>query len=214
MTNGQIYHVCNKSIAGFVIFNNDSEYMRMKNLIKYYQLEDPPTKFSYFMSHLNEGGDILNLDLIDRKNKLINIIAYCLMPTHIHLVLQQLKDNGISIFMSNILNGYTRYFNIRHKRKGPLWVGRFKRVVVSTDEQLLHLTRYVHLNPVTSYLIEKPESWTYGSYNEYCSQGTTDEEMCCYENILDIDSKSYKNFVNDRKEYQRELAKIKELMLE
>ena len=214
MTNGQIYHVCNKSIAGFVIFNNDSEYMRMKNLIKYYQLEDPPTKFSYFMSHLNEGGDILDLDLIDRKIKLINIIAYCLMPTHIHLVLQQLKDNGISIFMSNILNGYTRYFNIRHKRKGPLWVGRFKRVVVSTDEQLLHLTRYVHLNPVTSYLIEKPESWAYGSYNEYCSQGTTDEEMCCYENILDIDSKSYKKFVNDRKEYQRELAKIKELMLE
>ena len=166
------------------------------------------------MNHLNEGGDVLELDLIDRKNKLINIIAYCLMPTHIHLVLQQLEDNGISIFMNNLLNSYTRYFNIRHKRKGPLWVGRFKRVVVSTDEQLLHLTRYVHLNPVTSYLIEKPESWAYGSYNEYCSQGTTDEEMCCYENILDIDSKSYKKFVNDRKEYQRELAKIKELMLE
>ena len=116
--------------------------------------------------------------------------------------------------MNNILNSYTRYFNIRHKRKGPLWVGRFKRVVVSTDEQLLHLTRYVHLNPVTSYLADNPESWEHGSYQEYCSQNDVREKVCCFDNLLDIDSRSYKKFVNDRKEYQRGLAKIKELMLE
>jgi putative transposase len=79
------------------------------------------------------------------------------MPTHIHLVLRQLKDGGISKFMSNILNSYSRYFNIKHNRKGPLWEGRFRKVLVGSDEQLLHLTRYVHLNPVTACLVDKPK---------------------------------------------------------
>ncbi len=78
------------------------------------------------------------------------------MPTHIHLILKQLKEDGISAYMSKILNSYTCYFNRRTKRKGPLWESRFKRVEVTSDEQLLHLTRYIHLNPVTAHIVEEP----------------------------------------------------------
>ena len=150
---GQIYHTYNRSIAGYKIFNSDSEYKRIEELIQYYQVEQP-VGFSKFKER-NKG------DLIKKtpnKRQLVEVVCYSPMPTHIHLTLKQLIDKGISKFMNNILSSYSHYFNIKHNRKGPLWEGRFKKVLVETDEQLLHLTRYIHLNPVTDYLINKPEN--------------------------------------------------------
>lgn len=210
---GEIYHVFNKSIAGFKIFNNDSEFSRMTGTIRHYQREKPPVKFSQFikLSRVKENqlGETIPLS---EKEKLVEIIAYCLMPTHLHLILKQLKENGVSIFMSNILNSYTRYFNTKINRKGPLWEGRFKNVLVETDEQLLHLTRYIHLNPVTAYLVNKPEEWPASSYQEYLFK--VNNKICKYNNILDIEPTSYRKFVQDLASYQRELATIKELLLE
>jgi len=147
---GEIYHVYNKSIAEYIIFNNDLEYSRMAEVIEYYRIEKPFASFSRFKER--------NIQV--KKNdikKLVQIVCYCIMPTHIHLALKQLEDKGISIFMSNILNSYSRYFNIKHNRKGPLWESGFKKVLIESDEQLLHLTRYVHLNPVTAYIVNKPD---------------------------------------------------------
>jgi len=134
------------------------------------------------------------------------------MPTHLHLVLKQLTEHGISEFMSLILNSYTRYFNTRHHRKGPLWEGRFKDVRVKTDEQLLHLTRYIHLNPVTAYMVGRPEEWGDSSYGEYIS-GVKDP-ICEFKGLLNIDPVRYKTFVEDRADYQRRLGDIKRLLLE
>ncbi len=146
------------------------------------------------------------------KENLLEIIAYCCMPTHIHLILKQLKKGGISVFMSNVLNSYTRYFNNKTKRRGPLWESRFKNVEVTSDEQLLHLTRYVHLNPVTANLIEVPQAWNFSSYEEFL--GEIKEGICNYSKFLDIDPDEYREFVNSQIDYQQELAKIKELCLE
>jgi putative transposase len=205
---GQIYHIFTKSIAEFSIFNNNSEFLRMLEIIHYYQIEKPEVKFSKFTKSQKVRDTNLN------KEKLVEIVAYCLMPTHLHLVLKQLKQNGISIFMSNILNSYTRYFNIKHNRKGPLWEGRFKNVLVESDEHLLHLTRYIHLNPVTAYLIDKPEEWPASSYNEYLLNAEDKNKLCNYDKIMNIEPVSYKKFVEDRASYQRELAGIKLFLLE
>ncbi|MGE4357239.1 MAG: transposase [Candidatus Omnitrophota bacterium] len=208
---GEVYHVLNRSIAGFQVFNDESEYKRMRELFTYYQQEKPPLRFSRYLNSNrsnsekdNRGGD----------NKLVEIIAYCIMPTHFHLILQQKKEGGISIYMSNILNSYTRYFNTKHKRKGPLWEGRFKRIRVKTDEELLHLTRYIHLNPVTAYLVNKPENWQFSSYQEYLSQAEGNNKICNFSELLEIKPSTYKTFVEDRIAYQRELAKIKNLLME
>jgi putative transposase len=134
------------------------------------------------------------------------------MPTHLHLILKQLKHNGISIFMNNILNSYTRYFNTKHKRKGPLWEARFKNILIEKDEYLLHLTRYIHLNPVTASLINKPEDWLASSYREYIEKNA--EKICQYDDVLKTEPISYKQFVDDRISYQRELAKIKQYLFD
>lgn len=204
---GQAYHIFNKSIAGFKIFNSDSEFKRMMAVICFYQRENPSLKFSRF-TELKK----IEKEHLQSGEKLVEIIAYCLMPTHAHLILKQLKDNGISIFMSNIQNSYARYFNIKLDRKGPLWVGKFKNVLVETDEQLLHLTRYIHLNPTTAGLVNKPEEWGMSSYQEYLLKRT--DGLCKYNDILDIEPVSYSRFVEHRISYQRDLEKIKHLILE
>jgi putative transposase len=205
---GEIYHVFNRSISEFVIFNNDSEYSRIKDVIQFYQLEKHATKFSQASTKTSECLLVKSLN----TEKLAEIICYSPMPTHLHFVLKQLKDGGISRFMNNVLNSYTRYFNIKHNRKGPLWESRFKKVLVETDEQLLHLTRYIHLNPVTAHLVDKPEEWKWSSYQEYVFK--KNESIYKYNDVLDVKPDSYKIFVENRISYQRELAKIKHLMFD
>ncbi|MCM8774651.1 MAG: transposase [Candidatus Omnitrophica bacterium] len=215
LVTGEIYHVCSKSIANYQIFNNKNEYLRMYQLIRYYQIFPLPEKFSRFIETeaVNNFGFSAVFNSISKgKEKLVQIIAYCFMPTHIHLILKQLKDKGVFDYMRKILDGYTRYFNTKHKRKGPLWEGRFQRVLVENNEYLLHLTRYIHLNPVTAYLVDFPQDWLFSSYNEYIE--LSEEKICEYSDILDIQTNSYKIFVNDQISYQRELAKLKHLLLE
>ena len=104
LVNGEIYHIVNKSIAGFKIFNNDTEFSRMIDVVRYYQRKKPPVKFSQYIQPWFERSQAdSNITLSDNE-KLVEIIAYCIMPTHPHLILQQLSKNGISTFMNTILN--------------------------------------------------------------------------------------------------------------
>lgn len=218
LATGETYHIFNRSIADFVIFNNRDEFIRMLQLIEYYRIENE-LKFS----------DFLELEIVQKKGfyqaiksfskneeELVQFIAYCLMPTHVHFVLKQVSKNGISQFIGKICNSYTRYFNTVHKRKGPLWESRFKNVLVDDDTQLLHLTRYVHLNPVTISLVKRAEDWQFSSYNEYIlkEKAIDINKICQFEDLLEIKPLLYRKFVNDRVSYQKELAKIKQLLIE
>ena len=218
---GEFYHIFSRSIADFVVFNNDRDFFRMINLSQYFQFRQRPRRFSDFIEswrsqegNSNGGFKKFLLSKINNKNQIVQIIAYCLMPTHIHLILKQLADNGISIFMGNLLNSYSRYFNTKHKRKGPLWESKFKNVLIDNDEQLLHLTRYIHLNPTTAFLVDAPENWRFSSYNEYLGKIKAEEKICQFEDILDIQPNSYREFVNDRIAYQRQLAEIHRLLID
>jgi putative transposase len=212
LVEGEVYHIFSKSIAGFKIFRDEREYKRMLEAIRYYLVEKPIEKFSVFLRIKDKERFLKNH--IEGKEKLIKVIAYCIMPTHIHLILKQVRKKGISIFMANILNSYTRGFNVKTGRKGPLWEGKFKNVLVETDEQLIHLTRYLHLNPITAYLVKRPEDWKFSSYREFLGEVDDKEKICNYSEILDINPVSYKKFVNSHIEYQRELANIRALFLE
>ena len=205
---GSFYHIFTKSISGYQIFRFDNDYERMIEIMQYYVYENIPIRFSFY-KRLKEDKRLKNASDLDKLDKLVDIIAYCIMPTHIHFLLTPLKANGISIYMKNLLNSYTRYFNTKNKRKGPLWQGRFKDVLVENSEQLLHLTRYIHLNPTSSGLVENPEDWKYSSYNEYIGKG--DKQICNFKEYIDTTPESYKEFVESRKDDQQELSTIKHL---
>ena len=97
---GEIYHIYTKSIAGFKIFNSDYEFIRMRDLSRYYEFEKPPMRFSYFSRQKQGKGKEKENYFSDSSKKIkriVDIIAYCIMPTHIHLILKQLKERGISL---------------------------------------------------------------------------------------------------------------------
>lgn len=214
LVESQIYHIFTKSIAGFRIFNSGYDFERILTTLCFYATENPPSKISLFIEDKNSMEEVRSQLISVASARLVEILAYCIMPTHIHLILKQLKDGGISKFINLVLKSYSKYFNTRYKRKGPLWEGRFKNVLVETDEQLLHLTRYIHLNPVSISLVNNPEDWKSSSYGEYIGRVDKKNRICAFDDYLDMDYSSYKKFVEDRIDYQRELEQIKNLIIE
>ena len=217
LVSNEIYHIYNSSIAEFKIFHYDADLIRMQQILQFYRFKSMPTKFSIFAKemHVNQYGFSNYLSCVSKgKEEIVQLVCYCIMPTHFHLILKQLKNGGISNFVSNVQNSYSHYFNIKLKRKGPLWEGRFKNVLVKTDQQLLHLTRYIHLNPVTAKLVDWPQDWYFSSYAEYLQQNTGQECLCEFKDLLKVEPDEYARFVKNRISYQRELAKIKRLLLE
>ncbi len=96
-----------------------------------------------------------------------DIIAYCLMPNHYHL-LALLKTNQFSSeVMQPFSLAYTKAINRHENRVGPLFQGPFKAILVDRDEYLLHLSRYIHCNPVNAGLVNRAEDWAYSSYRDY-----------------------------------------------
>lgn len=103
----EVYHIMNKSIAGYQIYTHEADYLRMLWLLRFFSLKEEPAKFSYFLEHdpyiTTDGVEARISDLAGDGQK-IQIIAYCIMPTHLHLVVKQLEDNGVSEFMRKSLN--------------------------------------------------------------------------------------------------------------
>ncbi|HNX81035.1 MAG TPA: transposase [Candidatus Omnitrophota bacterium] len=204
LVTGEVYHIFSKSIAGYRIFNAQDDYVRMRRLIEYYRFCGIKQKFIHYSGIRKEISPVLT-------DVYIEIIAYCFMPTHFHFVLKQQVDQGISLFLGRILNSYTRYFNIKYRRKGPLWESRFKSVHVAGDEQLIHLTRYVHLNPVSAFLVKTPSQWQYSSYSEYVLNRNEKQDICC-RSMIGLAGSMYKRFVENHADYQRKLGLVRKLI--
>lgn len=207
LTNDEYYHIFNRSLNNYPILSKRSQARIFFQAMEYYLNPKPPIKFSIYRKSRNSYE-------INYKVSLVKIIAYCLMPTHFHILLQQVKSDGIKKYMQRLTNSFSHYFNTRNERKGFLFEGPFKAVRVESDEQLLHLSRYIHLNPVTEYLVENPEDWIYSSYNVYLKK----EKLPFIDpaSVLSFfkSPEDYKEFVEARKNYQRELGKIKNLLFD
>jgi len=125
-------------------------------------------------------------------------------------------DGGISKFLSNFQNSYTRYFNTRHQRDGTLFLNQFKAVRIETDEQLIHVSRYIHLNPYASHVIkdiDRLEYYRWSSFSEYISKGDGFVNKSLLLGFFK-NAESYKTFVFDQADYQRTLKEIEHLALE
>ena len=134
------------------------------------------------------------------------------MPDHYHLLLKVLKENMLSKYISDVENSFSRFFNIKLKRKGPIWESRFKAVRVKTNEQLLHVSRYIHLNPTSSNLVEKPEDWIFSSYKSFITKSEILNKTMNEISISDRDL--YKKFIEGNIDYQRKLKKIRNLFID
>ena len=215
LVSGEYYHIFNRTQNKEPVFVRKSDSERAIKTLNYYRFENPPVKLSYFLSFGQERRNEIFLNLA-KASKIVSIITYCLMPNHFHLVLRQEKENGISRYLALFQNSFTKYRNVKYSRDGHLFKGQFKAVRIEDDDQFLHVHRYVHLNPYSSFTvrtISELEDYSYSSLKEYLN---VTKGFCEKEKIMTFfpSLKKYKNFIYNQADYQRKLELIKHLVFE
>ena len=134
----QYYHIYNRGVNRQPIFFCDDNW-------------------GFFLSRLRQH----------LKRELVDVVAYCLMPTHYHLLLFLKTDYPFSKLMRPFGVSYSKAVNRQQGRTGPLFQGPFRAKLIDKDEYLLHLSRYLHLNPVAGGVEQHPEDWSFSSYRDY-----------------------------------------------
>lgn len=139
ISEGEYYHLYNRGVEKRNIFLTRQDRDRFKRLL-YVANSTAPFIFR----------DIEKLELkdIDRGKPLAAIAAWVLMPNHFHILVKEITEGGIAMFMRKLCTGYSSYFNKRHARVGPLLQGRYKSEHVTEDTHLKYLFAYIHLNPL------------------------------------------------------------------
>lgn len=147
LANGGIYHIVLRAVGDTIIFKGENEYYRGIFSLYEFNNTNPVEIWRRRRDRIAEkksaGGLISHTREVPVRNKFVEVMAFTFMPNHIHLILRQLKDNGISKFMQKAGTEYATYFNKKYKRKGHLF-GKFHSVLIKSDEQLQTAFIYVH----------------------------------------------------------------------
>lgn len=126
--------------------------------------------------------------------------AYCLMGNHYHLFLETTQPN-LSRIMQNLNTAYTVYYNVKRRRSGHLFQGRFKSILVEQDAYFAELTRYIHLNPVRAKMVTNPAEYRWSSYNAYIySKDDSFIDMGRVKQFLSMELEQYRGFVEGAKD--------------
>ncbi|OIP64419.1 hypothetical protein AUK15_03280 [Candidatus Nomurabacteria bacterium CG2_30_43_9] len=144
ISTGEYYHLYNRGTDKRTIFMESHDYKRFMALLYVCNSTEPVD----IADHFQKGRSFPELFAIEREDQLVDIIAYCLIPNHFHLLIREKTEGGTEKFMRKLLTAYSMYFNSKYGRTGTLFEGRFKAKHVDSDEYLKYLFAYIHLNPV------------------------------------------------------------------
>lgn len=210
----ETYHIYSRSIAKESIFFTLRHLHKLLEIVDYYRFSQS-LRLSKFKALPKE----LKLDYIDSsKNKtpLVEIYAFAVMPNHYHFLLKQVKEKGIVTFISNFQNSYAKFYNLKNDRSGSLFQKPFKGKRIEDDEQFIHVSRYIHLNPITSYLLKFDSLIDY-PWTSYSHYGNSDLKSFIDKQALMAHFKSFESyaiFISDQEGYQKTLASIKDHLFE
>lgn len=203
---GAYYHLYNRGVNKRKIFLDKQDYGVFLSYLKTYLLprDDKALKkiIANPQSTYREKDKALSELQLNNFHNRIELVAYCLMPNHFHLLIKQIGQKDLEIFTRSIMTRYIMYFNRRYKRVGTLFQGPYKAVLVDTDPQLLYLTRYIHRNPMRKTNITKTShgrrvlSWpmSYQNYLGLTKQAWVKPEFVL-QNFSASGFNSYQSFV-------------------
>lgn len=200
------YHIFNRGVEKRKIFLDEEDY----NMFLFYV-------FIYVapLEKVLAKYPLLSFRLQSRNlSKEMQLVSYCLMPNHYHLLIKQIKKDSISKFIKQLTNAYTLYFNQKYKRVGGLMQGRFKAVNIENDDLLLHISRYIHLNPIIANLTKEIRGYKWSSLIAYLDN--INNPVLSKDLILSFfrSRHTYKDFILDQIDYAKNLDLIKHYMLE
>ena len=241
LVNGEIYHIVIRAVEGTKLFRDKNDYLRFLHDLFEFNDEDPVDwshRWHYWKpNNLKSTRTVLvevnsNTKTKRKKRKLlVEILAFCLMPNHVHLLVRQIRDEGVSKFMRKIGAGYGIYYNNRYERKGHVFGGKFKAVLIKNNEQLKTVFVYIHSNPVAiivhhwkeegikikdlKKIIKFLENYKWSSYSDYLEKknypSITNRELLT--KIMG-GPKGCREFIKAWLFFKKELADFKEIAIE
>lgn len=219
LATGETYHIYNKSVRNLKIFSSKAFCKRFLELLWYYQFTPQIMSYSTFKKLPIE----LQLNLtttITSQSRQVECLGFVLMPNHYHLLLTQLEEDGIRNYVACIQKAFSLWLGLHTHTQGPVFKPRFRGRHVSSTEELLHTMRYIHLNPVTSYIITPDEidSYKWSSWPAY----TNSESAVGRASIVNpvpvlsqfLSLAEFRRFVLDQANYQRQLKYFKDLNID
>lgn len=143
---GEYYHIYNRGVEKRPIFSDDNDYWRFVTLLLVLQGDVLVPKINRLVSDVQRWR--LDNDIFREviKYRYAELVCFCLMPNHFHLLVRELKEGGISKFMQRLADAHTKYFNIKYHRTGHLFGGKFHSVLIDQNRYLNYLSVYIHLN--------------------------------------------------------------------
>ncbi|MEK7634235.1 MAG: transposase [Patescibacteria group bacterium] len=211
------YHIYNRGVEKRKIFLDEQDYRVFLSYLKIY-LSPKIDSTNEIVS--NKNGDyedknkvISEIYKLNNFYNKIDLISYVLMPNHFHLEIKQKKIKEITSFMQSLITKYSKYFNKKYERVGPLFQSRYKAVLIQNVEYLLYLSRYIHLNPVE--LLTKNQSliqYPWSSYPAYLKKVNLSwlKTDSISDNFLEngiFSANLYKNFVESDERQKEESSK-------
>lgn len=193
-TPNTFYHAYNRGVNKRLIFKDDDDYRVFLNLLKRY--------LGVEVTHDSKKREYPNY------HKSIDLVAYCLMPNHFHMLLY-VKDNPLAIqqIMQSVVTSYVMYFNKKHKRVGRLFGKQYRAVPITDEAQLWHITRYIHLNPID--LEVDYRRYEYSSIGYYIRKKSSD--WVSPDEILEMFNDAGENYGKFLEDYVDRRAELKEL---
>lgn len=156
---GEIYHIVSRGIDDNLLFKSiDDNYRGIFSIYEFndsrgVEIRDRRRARIKFKEATNSAtkacGERVSASSTDYRDKLVEVIAFCLMPNHIHLLARQIKDGSLVKFMRKFGAGYGGYFNKKYNRRGHIFQNNFKAVHIKTDNQLMAVWAYIHANPAS-----------------------------------------------------------------
>lgn len=170
----EIYHIYNRGVGKMNIFKDEEDFkvflFRLKeNLFPELTKRKGVPKSAYRRKVLPPNS--------------FDLIAYCLMPNHFHLLIKQNSEISISTLILKLCGGYSKYYNKKHNRVGSLFQDKFKAVRIYRNEQLLWTSLYIHENPLKAEIIDNLNEYKWSSYLDYV--GLQNDNLCKKEIILE-----------------------------
>lgn len=208
------YHLYNRGVEKRIIFLDNQDYSVFLLYLKQYLLPKNERSLQEKLANkdtsIAEKDKILKLIRLNNFSKELSLLAYCLIPNHFHFLVKQKDAWTIDSFMNSLATRYSMYFNRKYKRVGSLYQGVYKAVLVSSNEQLLHLSRYIHKQALQG---EALQIASLSSYLDYLKKTRT--EWIRSDEILSFFSKtnptlSYEAFIKQTEDFDI----LKEIILD
>jgi putative transposase len=219
-TENSHYHLYNRGVEKRNIFLESQDYLVFISYLKTYLSPKDTNSLSIKLSESKlswvEKDKILKQLKLNNYHDQVSLLSFCLMPNHVHLLVHQNNTISIQNFAKSLFTRYSMYFNAKNKRVGSLFQGRYKAVAINTDEQLLHVSRYIHRNPTLILQGQNLRDYGYSSYPYYL--GIIQADWVKPSMVLSHFSKSginsYSAFVEDNQLEASSIHQISSLTLD